>query len=170
MAAPDALSEGFPPIEAPGARVLVLGSLPGQASIDAQQYYAHPRNAFWPIMAELTGASGDYEARVRALSDAGVLVWDVLAASVRPGSLDSAIRMDTAVVNDFDALFARQPGIAIVALNGRKAGDMFTRSVRVPPGVRVELLPSTSPAHAAMSLAQKLETWRGIIAPYLQET
>ncbi|MEM9403450.1 MAG: DNA-deoxyinosine glycosylase [Pseudomonadota bacterium] len=160
---------GFPPIEASSARLLVLGSLPGQASIDAQQYYAHPRNAFWSIMGELVGARGDYDARCRALTDAGIMVWDVLAQSVRPGSLDSAIRMDTAVANDFDAVFARQPGIELVALNGRKASDMFRRFARPPTHVRSAILPSTSPAYASLSVAQKLELWRDILQPVIEK-
>lgn len=169
MAAPDSSSSGFPPIEAGGARVLVLGSLPGQASIDASQYYAHPRNAFWPIMAELAGATGNYESRCDALMCRGIMVWDVLARSVRPGSLDSAIRMDTAVANDFAAVFDRQPGIELVALNGKKAADMFRRFASPPPHVRSETLPSTSPAYASLSVKQKLERWREIILPVLDK-
>ncbi len=165
----DAASSGFPPIESRGARILVLGSLPGQASIDANQYYAHPRNAFWPIMAELAGASGDYDARCEALMRRGIMVWDVLARSVRPGSLDSAIRMDTAVANDFAAVFERQPGIQLVALNGRKAADMFRRFATPPEHVRSETLPSTSPAYASLSVSQKLERWREILLPVLDK-
>ena len=166
---PDDPSSGFPPIEGAQARVLVLGSLPGQASIDANQYYAHPRNAFWPIMAELAGATGDYGARCDALMLRGIMVWDVLARSVRPGSLDSAIRMDTAVANDFAAVFERQPRIELVALNGRKATDMFARFANPPPHVQSETLPSTSPAYASLTVADKLERWREILMPVLDK-
>ena len=147
----------------------MLGSLPGQASIDANQYYAHPRNAFWPIMAELAGAAGDYEARCDALMHRGIMVWDVLARSVRPGSLDSAIRMETAVANDFAAVFERQPRIELVALNGRKAASMFRRFAEPPPHVRNETMPSTSPAYASLNVEQKLERWREILAPVLDK-
>ncbi len=162
-------SSGFPPVEGQAARVLVLGSLPGKASIDAQRYYAHPRNAFWPIMAELVGATGSYESRCAALMERGIMVWDVLAQSVRPGSLDSAIRMDTAVVNDFDAVFERQPALELVVLNGRKAADMFRRFVILPSHVHSETLPSTSPAYASLTVSQKLDRWREIIAPVLEK-
>jgi hypoxanthine-DNA glycosylase len=145
----------------------VLGSLPGVASIEAGQYYAHPRNAFWPIMAELVGAAGDYEDRCDVLMTHGIAVWDVLAESVRPGSLDSAIRMQTAIVNDFDALFARQPALELICLNGRKAGDVFSRRVVPPDEVRVAVLPSTSPANAAMRFDEKLARWRGILSPVI---
>lgn len=162
-------SRGFPPVESPGARVLILGSLPGQASIDAQQYYAHPRNAFWPIMRELAGASGSYESRCASLMDSGIALWDVLQSSVRPGSLDASIRPGTAVANDFDVFFERQGAIRLVAFNGRKAEELFRRFVQ-PVGsdeYRFASLPSTSPAHAAMSLEHKLAAWRGILAPFL---
>ncbi|MEM9333951.1 MAG: DNA-deoxyinosine glycosylase [Pseudomonadota bacterium] len=166
---PEVAASSFPPIEAPGARVLVLGSLPGTASIEAKQYYAHPRNAFWTIMAELADARGDYEARCGALMRRGIMVWDVLAQSVRPGSLDASIRMDTAVANDFAAVFQRQPDIELVALNGRKAADMFRRFARPPAHVRSATLPSTSPAYAALSIPKKLERWRDVLAPILNK-
>ena len=86
--------QSFPPLVAPGCRVLVLGSMPSVASLDRQEYYGHARNAFWPLMAGLFGfdATAPYEARCLALTSAGVAVWDVLHACVRPGSLDSSIR------------------------------------------------------------------------------
>ncbi len=161
-----AATDGFPPIEGERASLLILGSLPGDASVRAGQYYAHPRNAFWRIMEELFGASGSYEQRVEILTQSGIVVWDVLASSVRPGSLDSSIRMDTAVVNDFSALFARQPGIARIGCNGTKAYDLFSRFVELPDGVSVLKLPSTSPAHASMNFEAKLARWRSLLDSY----
>lgn len=160
-------SSGFAPIEGRGARVLILGSLPGVASINAGQYYAHPRNAFWPIMGELVGARGSYDARCAALRRAAIAVWDVAAESVRPGSLDSDIRMDTVVVNDFAALFARQPGLELIGFNGGKAEQLFRRYVTLPKQIRTARLPSTSPAHAALTVADKLEVWRNMLSPTL---
>ncbi len=162
-------SSGFPPIEPSSARILILGSLPGQASIDAQQYYAHPRNAFWSIMRGLTGAEGGYAERCRRLASSGIAVWDVLQQSVRPGSLDSSIRVETATSNDFGLFFERHRGLQMIAFNGRKAQDLFTRLVHtdLPQSATTALLPSTSPAHASMTAAAKLEVWRGILGPYL---
>ncbi len=159
-------SIGFPPITGPDARILILGSLPSRRSMEVSEYYAHPRNAFWRIMRELVGAEGEYDERCRRLIEAGIAVWDVLHSSVRPGSLDADIRMDTAMPNDFAGFFARYPGVRRVGLNGRKAEEIFRR--RVVPKLDAPLpelvsLPSTSPAHAAMSFDKKLEIWRSML-------
>ena len=170
----DDAARGFPPLEAPGARVLVLGSMPGRQSLAAQQYYAHPRNAFWPIMAALAGfrADLDYAARVDALTRAGVAVWDVLRYCVRPGSLDADIRADSIVANDFRGLLDRQPRIALICCNGGTAAAAWHRHVAPtlddgPAAPAVRRLPSTSPAYAAMRPAAKLAEWRAAIEPHL---
>ena len=163
-------SAGFPPIVSEDARVLILGSLPSQASLTAHEYYAHPQNAFWKIMRELTGANGDYATRCEALKNAGIAVWDVLASSVRPGSMDADIRLDSSVPNDFAGFFSSLPSLRLVCHNGKKSQDMFRRFVSLPDtysGLRFESLPSTSPAYASMSFAEKLRVWRGIIEPEL---
>lgn len=161
---------GFPPLLGTEARVLILGTLPSRKSLEKSQYYGHPRNAFWPIMGALFGAGPDvpYASRVRILTDAGIAVWDVLAASIRPGSMDSAIDPRAAAANDFTALFREQPGIELVCFNGRTAGQLFRKLVAPQlesgsntPGYRA--LPSTSPAYAAMSFAEKLERWRVVV-------
>lgn len=118
-------------------------------------------------MAELFGARGDYQARSTALMDAGIAVWDVLEASERPGSLDADIRSDTARANDFGSFFAAHRGIRRIAFNGRKAHALFRRLVR--PRLTDDLpdtllLPSTSPAHAALSVDEKLAIWRRLLA------
>lgn len=155
----------FAPIAAPDARLLILGSMPGRASLDAGQYYAHPRNAFWPVMGALFdfAPAAPYGERVAALQAAGVAVWDVLQSCVRPGSLDSAIRADSMVPNDFRAFLAAHPRIACIFFNGSAAADCYRRHV-LPLGAWAALparrLPSTSPAHAALDLAAKLAAWR----------
>jgi double-stranded uracil-DNA glycosylase len=155
--------------------VLVLGSLPGQASLAAGQYYAQPRNAFWTIMGALFAAGPDlpYAERAGRLRASGVALWDVCAAAVRPGSLDAAIEPASIVVNDFDAFLRRHPRIRAVCLNGGTAHGLYLRRVR--PGLQepfrslpLHRLPSTSPAHAALRPAQKLERWR-ILQELLQE-
>jgi hypoxanthine-DNA glycosylase len=160
---------GFPPIARRDARVLVLGSLPGQESLRRRQYYAQPRNVFWRIMGELFGAGPElpYPRRVARLRAAGVAVWDVCARAYRAGSLDASIVAASVEVNDFAAFFASHPQIRLVCLNGRTAEALYRR--RVLPGLEAGAgalplagLPSTSPAHAARSFAAKLAAWRAV--------
>jgi hypoxanthine-DNA glycosylase len=157
---------GFPPIVDDRARVLVLGSMPSAASLQAVQYYAHPRNLFWRINGELLGfdAADDYTTRTGALRDAGIAVWDVLHACERDGSLDSSIARDTMVTNDFHALFVDYPGIGAVFFNGAKAEQIYLRHVApTRDEMAFRRLPSTSPANAAISYDVKLRAWRAII-------
>ncbi len=158
-----ARSEGFPPIADPQARVLVLGSLPGQRSIVEGRYYAHPQNAFWRIMGELFGVEGDYATRCVQLAEQGIALWDVLHSSVRPGSMDAAIRPETARVNDFASFFSEHPQLVLIAFNGTKAEQLFRRFVDprgITPALRCVRLPSTSPAYASMPFSGKLAAWR----------
>lgn len=159
-------STGFPPVSRLDARLLILGSLPGRRSIEAGEYYAHPRNAFWPIMRELYGIHGDYAARCEGLLEAGIALWDVLAASVRPGSLDSAIVKKDAQPNDFVTFLGAHSAIDRIAFNGRTSEALFRRSV-LPAldAARYELipLPSTSPAHAAMRPEKKCAVWGSML-------
>lgn len=162
-----ALLRGFPPIARPDARVLVLGSMPGVASLVAGEYYAHRRNAFWPLMGILldAGPERSYAERMERLCAVGVAVWDVLAGCERSGSADSAIVPSSERANDFGSFFVAHPCIAQVFFNGAKAesawkrqvaGELATRHARIP----CTRLPSTSAAHAGLDQAQKLEAWR----------
>lgn len=158
----------FPPIANPSARTLVLGSMPGVLSLQAQQYYAHPRNAFWPIMGSLYGfdIALPYTARVEKLKASGLALWDVLHSCSRNGSLDSAIEEGSRVPNDFAHFFAQHPHIRLVAFNGSEAEKSFNTYVLPKLSMRdigFVRLPSTSPAHAARSLAQKTEAWRAVL-------
>lgn len=159
-------SHGFAAVARPDARVLILGSLPGQVSLREQQYYAQPRNDFWKIMGALAGAAPelDYSRRLEALKAQGIALWDVCASAHRPGSLDASIRHGSVVVNDFTSFFHTHRGIGFICFNGRKAADLYRRLVL--PGlpeslqaIRCETLPSTSPAHAAMRFGSKLARW-----------
>ncbi len=155
-------SRGFAPISDVDARVLVLGSLPGQLSLQKLEYYAQPRNGFWKIMAELFGASPrlPYAERTAMLVKNRIALWDVCAAAHRPGSLDSAIR--DPLPNDFAAFLDSHPQVALICFNGAKAAQLYARMVRLPPGtrpIRSVTLPSTSPAHAAMPYPVKLARW-----------
>jgi double-stranded uracil-DNA glycosylase len=154
----------FAPISNPNATILILGSMPGIASLNAHQYYAHPRNAFWPIMSSIyhIDVNLPYEARISALQNNKVALWDVLQRCERQGSLDSAIKTGTRVPNDFDNFFSRHPKIRLIAFNGAEAESSFQKyvladlkSTNVLQFIR---LPSTSPAHA-ISLEKKQIAW-----------
>jgi hypoxanthine-DNA glycosylase len=154
---------GFGPVANPDARILILGSLPSERSLAEGEYYAHPQNAFWTIMRELTGAKGDYGQRCAAVTEAGIAIWDVLRQSVRPGSMDADIRLETAQANDFQAFFNEYVDVERVFFNGKKAEQMFVRFVKTSElGRKLSFvsLPSTSPAYAAMSFGDKLAHWR----------
>jgi hypoxanthine-DNA glycosylase len=160
-------SVGFPPVADPRARVLVLGSLPGPVSLRERQYYAQPRNAFWRIMGVLFGAAQErpYEDRLRRLLRHRVALWDVCASADRPGALDAAIRRASVVPNDLATFFVTHRELRLICFNGQAAADLYRR--RVLPGLpaelqvlRHEVLPSTSPAYAAMTFERKLERWR----------
>ena len=164
----DSSAEGFPPILGAAPRVLILGSLPSRKSLEKHQYYGHPQNAFWKIMAALLGADGDYAERSAAIARAGVAVWDVLARAERPGSMDADIDIGSAVANPLGVLLERETSIARVAFNGRAAESMFRRFVSEPiRPLDFVLLPSTSPAYASLTLAEKTERWRIGLAPAL---
>ncbi len=161
-----ASSTGFPPIVGLDATVLILGSLPSRKSLEAFEYYAHPQNAFWRIMGEFFGAGPDvpYAKRTNLLKRNNIAVWDVLASSDRPGSMDSDIDIATAKPNDFASFLTTYSTIRLVCFNGQKAARMFERMVlsrqnELQPDLRYETLPSTSPAFAAMSFEEKLRKW-----------
>lgn len=156
--------QSFPPVALPDARILILGSMPGVASLTAGQYYAHPRNHFWPVMGALYNVPPlDYPARLALLHARKIGLWDVLRDCVRPGSLDSAIT--EAAPNDFITFFAAHPEITHVFFNGNTARDLFNRwvlpTIESRPIV-CTALPSTSPANASWSFARKLDAWRQI--------
>ncbi len=155
---------GFAPVARADARVLILGSLPGVPSLRAQQYYANPRNVFWRIMQDLLQISLDlpYAERVAALLERRVGLWDVLQSSQRAGSLDAAIKRVDANPNDFMQFFRTHSQLRLIAFNGKTAAQLFARLQFQVGDAGLPLqtsLPSTSPAHAAMSYADKLRHW-----------
>jgi len=158
---------GLAPVFDTRARLLVLGSFPGAASLQAAQYYAHPRNAFWPVMAALTGedlVSLAYAERLRALRRHRIALWDAVAACRREGSLDTAI--EAAEPSDLRELVARLPHLRAIACNGTLAHKqtlLALGAIHLP----VLRLPSTSPAHAGQSLAAKIAAWREALATML---
>lgn len=159
--------QSFPPIEKADAKILILGSMPGEASLRANQYYAHPRNLFWRIMGELLGfdPASPYSRKVQALKSARIALWDVLHSCRREGSLDSGIDDGSLAPNDLAAFFLGHPGITRVFFNGSKAEECYRKHVCPVIGteaIEYLRLPSTSPANASIPYARKLEAWRVI--------
>jgi hypoxanthine-DNA glycosylase len=155
----------FPPNVDAATRVLVLGSLPGDASIARGEYYAHRGNAFWDLIGAVLGEDlrgAPYAMRLERLRARGVGLWDVIDSAERPGSLDSAIR--GAAVRDLGGFVDGLPALRAVAFNGKTAAKHGRRQLGERPGLALIDLPSTSGAHAGMSRAAKLEAWTALRA------
>jgi hypoxanthine-DNA glycosylase len=152
---------GLPPVIGRATRLVVLGSFPGAASLLAQQYYAHPRNHFWPILSALWQRdllALPYRQRLAELRRRGLGLWDIYASCRRVGSLDSAI--EQAQLNDLGSLRRRAPRLVGVAHNGAESAR--ARKITLALGVAVTRLPSTSPANASWSFERKLNAWRAV--------
>lgn len=154
------------PVVPPQARLLVLGSMPGVASLQAQRYYAHPRNLFWPMVERFLGiaATQPYEERLAALQQHGVALWDVLKHCERKGSLDGAIVRASEVPNAIPKLIATQPALRAIVLNGQRAAISFrrhlqTQCLQMRPALRIHALPSTSPANQSIPLQDRQQAW-----------
>jgi double-stranded uracil-DNA glycosylase len=154
-----ALLTGFPPVLDCATRILVLGSFPGEASLAAQQYYAHPRNQFWRLLSALLDEDlvvQPYEQRLQRLKSHHIGLWDVIAACERQGSLDSAIRSPQA--NDFAILKQQYPALTRICFNGKTSGKFAPQFAQA--GFEALVLPSSSPANAQWSFEEKLAEWR----------
>ncbi len=164
-----ALVHSFEPIVGRDPRIVILGSMPGVVSLQAAQYYANPRNAFWTIIAELFGIDidCDYDSRVQHISQLPLILWDTLKACHRQGSLDSKILRQQIEANDVVGLLERHSGLRAIAFNGAASEKYFNQleKHRLPANHALELikLPSTSPANAAMNFEQKLAAWRNLL-------
>lgn len=162
------LRQGLPPVVHDKVRLLVLGSLPGEASLAAQAYYAHPRNGFWTIMGNLTGLphlrDQPYPQRLAALLEHDVGLWDVIGSARRKGSLDQHI--SEAEANPLTGLILSLPKLEAIAFNGATAYKLGCK--QVPDRLKIYALPSTSPAHT-LPLADKLAAWR-VLAAHISVT
>ncbi len=150
----------FPPVTRSNTRLLVLGSLPGAASLAAGRYYAHPRNQFWRLMGDVIGKdllNLDYEARLAALLDAGIGLWDTVAAAIRKGSLDADIRLHAA--SDLAALIETLPAVRAVAFNGGTSARIGRKQLGQQPDLELIDLPSSSPAYT-LNFEAKARAWR----------
>jgi hypoxanthine-DNA glycosylase len=158
----------FAPVVDANTHLLILGSLPGDASLRAAQYYAHSRNGFWPLIGGVLGedlAALPYEQRLERLKARGVGLWDVIASAERSGSLDAAIRSPEAA--DLRGLVESLPELRAVAFNGGLAAKLGRRILSDLDGVELVDLPSSSPAHA-ISLSAKAERW-AILGKFLPD-
>lgn len=156
------LLAGLAPVLDAGTRIVILGSFPGNASLAARQYYAHPRNQFWPLLSVVLNedlAGLPYAQRLPRLLARGIGLWDVLAACAREGSLDSAIRQ--AQANSFEVLHQRCPRLRKACFNGKASGKFAPAFAEA--GFETLVLPSSSPANAQFSFEQKLAQWRNIL-------
>ena len=157
------MKHAFAPIAPPNARILILGTLPGEASLAAAQYYAHPQNAFWRLLGDVTGrpfATLAYPDRLTALAQARVALWDTIASARRPGSLDAAIRDHTPA--DLAALVQRLPALRAVGFNG-KLSERLGRAALAASPLALVALPSSSPANT-LAYPKKREAWRALTA------
>ncbi|PID60012.1 MAG: DNA-deoxyinosine glycosylase [Gammaproteobacteria bacterium] len=164
------LIRGFAPLVPEKPHLLILGSMPGQPSLNAREYYANRQNAFWPIIVALSrdeqpdrerAFALSYRQRCTGLAELGIALWDVLAHCRRVGSLDAAIERDSEFANDIAALLHEHPSIHTLCFNGQTAARLFRRHFGEPPsGIGSQTLPSTSPAYASLSLDEKYKQWR----------
>ena len=153
---------GLAPVLDAASEILILGSFPGDASLAAQQYYAHPRNQFWPLLSRLLGedlVALPYPERLPRLLAHRIGVWDVLGACAREGSLDSAIRQ--AQANDFSQLRQNYPALRRIGFNGKTSGKFAPQFAA--QGYETLQLPSSSPAYAQRTFEQKLAEWMRLL-------
>ncbi|MBQ7886152.1 MAG: DNA-deoxyinosine glycosylase [Clostridia bacterium] len=160
------ICRSFEPVYSSDARVMIVGSMPSVKSLADSQYYAHPRNAFWPILFEIFGVepTDDYEEKKALIREHGLALWDVAGICEREGSLDS--NMKDVQFNDFASLYEKCPNIHTVLCNGGTAHGLFLKSGFAGQR-RVIRVPSTSPAYT-MTYEKKLEAWREILLSALQ--
>ena len=158
---PEHYATGFAPVANADARILILGTLPGIASLKQQQYYAHPQNAFWRIIEQLFNilAHMPYHSRCESVRDHGLAIWDVCHAAQRIGSLDSSIQGHSIIANDINGLLKACPHISLIAFNGQAAAQLFKKYIHLSRTVNTVTLPSTSPANARLRFEQKLAQW-----------
>lgn len=165
----------FAPLVSAYTRVLILGTMPGQASLDSAEYYAHPRNALWPIVlahivethpSHELGFEKDYKTRCNLLLKSHVGLWDVLAECEREGSLDSKIIRESAVPNTINDLLVEKESIKAIIFNGKTAEKLFRSHITLDKDLPQHSLPSTSPAMASLTLEEKFLAWNEILAQY----
>ena len=157
----------FPPILSSQPKVLILGTMPGVASLQAAEYYAHPGNAFWKIISAIKGINCPraYEEKKQLIREMDLALWDVCHTCIRPGSADSDIRNEEP--NRIKELVEAHASIRTVIFNGQTAEKLFRRHLKTIDGVTTITLPSTSPAHT-LSFKQKLDAWQTALSAVIK--
>ncbi|WP_457598578.1 DNA-deoxyinosine glycosylase [Hydrogenimonas sp.] len=157
----------FDPIIDEGSKILILGSFPSLKSFDNNFYYAHPRNQFWPILSRIFDRPAKtVEERYALLKESRIALWDVIKSCERSNSADSNLR--SCVPNDIPALLHRYPNISALLFTGKKAESLYRRYFGESAGLPLSLLPSPSPAYAAMGFDAKVKRWREILSAYME--
>jgi hypoxanthine-DNA glycosylase len=153
------LKSSFAPIADKHISILILGTLPGEKSLELQEYYAHSRNRFWQVIAAITGSSlpDSYEQKLELLRQNRIGVWDVVQSAKRVGSLDTNILDE--IPNDLDGFLENHPHLRTIGFNGAKSRSLFDKYFRRKPDLKYLALPSTSPANASYSLERLCEIW-----------
>ena len=161
---------GFPPVSQNDAEILILGSMPGEQSLQKVQYYGHPRNVFWIIMGELLNFDPKiaYEKKLNKLKEEKIALWDVLDVCERKGSLDSSIISKSEIANNFNSFFSHHKKIKKICFNGQKAHQSFIKHIlkkfpQITKNIEIYILPSTSPANASIPFEKKLLEWKNAI-------
>ena len=159
----------FPPISQPDARILILGTMPGDRSLSMNQYYGHGGNQFWKIMFACFNKTflENYSGKVDLLLKHKIALWDVLQHCERDGSSDNKIGNE--IPNDFTNFFTKHKDITVVLFNGNKAADFYIRYIGYQEGITFEVLPSTSPANTWSTKDAKLQSWKNAISKYLPQ-
>ena len=160
----------FPPALMPDAEILILGSMPGKMSLEKNQYYAHPRNLFWPIMSLVFGIDPEvqYEYRIKSLNAHKIALWDVIGQCEREGSLDSSINTETEEANDIAKFLSEHSEITRICFNGQKAFSSFKRNIlntdkSIAEEYELIVLPSTSPANASIPREVRIAQWKNAL-------
>ena len=153
----------FPPIINNESKILILGSIPGQKSLEKQEYYAHPQNKFWRIIFELFNEifTTDYTKKIQILEKHHIALWDVIDTCERKGSLDSEIRNEEA--NKIEELLHNYPNIKAIFCNGQKSYKNLQKILSKDFHLPIIALPSTSPAHASLRYEEKLKSWKMVL-------
>lgn len=164
------LKTSFPPITSPEIEILILGSIPGDRSIAENEYYGHPRNRFWQLLARLTNSETpeNYSDKKHLLLQNRIALWDVAHKANRKGSLDSAIK--NAEPNDIQDFIVRHPDLKTIGYNGLKAEALYDRFFERKAEINYYSLPSTSPANAGCSIDQLFHRWRVLFSPQLKSS
>lgn len=154
----------FPPISDKDTQILILGSIPGDKSLELQEYYGHPRNRFWKVISNITCQEEpiSYSAKKALLLKSKIGVWDVAHSAVRKGSLDSAIQNEAP--NDILSFLSGHPDIKVIGFNGKKAEAMYDKYFKKMDGILYFSLPSTSPANASMRLERLCKIWKQLVS------